>query len=314
MKHIFVFDSKVFFHQQWKLDAIIDSIRQFFRAQDQSDFSIYISRYRRHAMVLAEKEISKRAPGEIVRIYAVGGEEILFDCTDIAAYLPNIEITSVPYGETNDFLQIFGSKNIELFRDIPSLVRGIVHPTDIIRWDINYALNSCYIGLNPTALKFDSDKHKFFFIYKILSFFNYVKAAFDKGVAAQFYEIRIDDKVFSGSYSLIHIANGPYFAGRKTGAVTAAVNDGFLDVTLIKAATPLKTIGLIRKYLRGKQVKNSISVRAKKIMIWSDVDMLVQIDQEYIKDTSIEVGIVHHALQMVTPDNLFYPLIPEPVS
>ena len=314
MKHVFVFDPKSFHNQQWKMDNILDNIGQFFRTQDNPDFSIQFSRYRRDAIVIIEEEAGKAKHGDVIRVYAIGGEGILFDCLNAVAHFPNMELAAVPYGESNNFLDIFGSKKAELFRDIPSLVQSAAIPTDVIRWGVNYALNSCYIGLNSAAakklkdIKSNLSKSSFIIFSKITSFLNYIIAVFNKNIAKQKYTVLIDDNDYSGQYSIIHVANGPYYAGRMTGVSDATPDDGFLDVALIKSAHPLKTMSLMSRYSRGKRPKDCVIVQAKKIMIQSEKHMWIQLDNEYIQDKSINLSVVPHAVNMVAVDNLSYPL------
>jgi len=313
MKHIFVFDPKAFFGQQWKMDGILDHIGQFFRTQDKPDFSIQMSRYRRNAIGIINDEVEKANPGDIVRVYAVGGEEILYDCINAAAHFPNMQVASVPHGENNDFLNIFGEEKAESFRDIPSLVEASALDTDLINWGVNYALNSCYIGLNSAiaakvrALKSSFGKGGFFLLSKISGFFSNIFTAFDKEITNQNYEISIDDVDYSGKYSIIHVANGPYYAGKKTGLSNATPNDGLLDIALIKSSGAIKTLLSIRKYSRGNRPKNSIFLQGKKITIKSDKKMWIQLDNEYIYNTDISLAVVQNAVQMVAVDNLTYP-------
>jgi diacylglycerol kinase family enzyme len=314
MKHIFVFDPKSFRNQQWKMDNILDDIGQFFRTQEKSDFSIGISHYRRDALVLIQKEAETSRDGDKVRVYAIGGDEILYDCLNGIAELPNTELAVVPYGETSYFLRNFGEGKDALFRNIPALVQhGEAIPTDIINWDVNYALNSCYIGLNTAIAgrlreyKATLNKGSFILLSKISSFTNNFLTAFDKEIAAQQYKITIDDRDYSGSYSLIHIANGPYFAGKTTGLSTKATpDDGLLDVALVKSAHPLKTMWSLNRYSQGKVPSNCNILQAKKITVQSDRQMWIQLDNEYIRDTDINIKVVPHAVQMVAMDNLSY--------
>jgi len=313
MKHVFVFDPNFFRNQQWKMDSILDNIGQFFRTQVKPDFSIQMSRYRRDAIVLIQKEVETAKEGETVRIYAIGGDEILFDCVNGIAELPNTELAAVPYGETSDFLRNFGEGKEALFKDIPSLVRqGNGIPTDIFKWGFNYALNSCLIGLKPASAskikeyKKTLSKGRFMLVSGVSSFLNNILTAFDKHIIAQHYKITIDDNDYSGNYSLIHIANGPYHAGRLTGLSKAVPDDGLLDVALIKSADPLKTMWSMRRYSRGKKLKNCITMQAKKITVQSDRQMWIQLDNEYILDTDINIKVVPHAVQMVAADNLSY--------
>jgi diacylglycerol kinase family enzyme len=314
MKHVFVFDPKAFYNQQWKMDNILDSIGQFFRTQEKPDFSIQFSRYRRNAIFLIHEEAEKAKPGDVVRIYAIGGEEILFDCLNGVAHYPDMQLAAVPYGETNDFLRIFGEDKMELFMDIPTLVQAKPLPTDVIRWGVNYALNSCYIGMNSAILKKIKDmksnlsRGSFFVFSKMSAFVNNFFAVFDKQSVARSYKVTIDDRDFSGRYSLIHVANGSYIAGRMTGVSNATPDDGLLDVALIKSSNPLRTLWSLRRYSSGKRPGNCIYTQAKRITIQSNNPMWLRLDNEYIQDTNIDLSLVHNAVQIAAVNDLTYPI------
>ena len=314
MKHVFVFDPKAFYNQQWKMDNILDGIGQYFRTQENLSFSIQYSRYRRNAIGIIQDEIEKSDPGEIIRIYAIGGEEIFFDCLNGVAHFPNTQIALVPFGETNNFLKIFGDDKIEIFKDIPQLVQSETISTDAIRWGINYALNSCYIGMNSAITKKIKDikstlnKGSFVFFTKVSSFANYILTAFDKQLAARKYIISIDDVDYSGSYSLIHVANTPYYNGKKTGASDATPDDGLLDIALIKATHPMATLSAMRRYSKGKRSRNCLIIQGKRITVKSTNQLWIQLDNDYIQDTEITLNAIHHAVQMVVPKGFTYPI------
>jgi len=314
MKHVFVFDPKAFYSQQWKMDNILDNIGQFFRTQEAPDFSIQFSRYRRNAISIIDDEAEKAKPEDVIRIYAIGGDEILFDCINGVVHYPNMQLAAVPHGESYDFLKIFGEKNIEHFRDIPTLVQSDAIPTDAIRWGVNYALNSCYIGMNSAILKNLKDmksslnKGSFILFSKLSTFVNLLFSAFDKHIAARQYTISIDNEDYSGHYCLVHVANGPYHSGKKTGVKDATPDDGLLDIALIKSSHPLGTLSSMRKYSKGKRPKNCILVQGKKITVKSANHMWVQLDNEYIQDTEITLSVVNHAVHLVTVNNLTYPI------
>jgi diacylglycerol kinase family enzyme len=318
MKHVFVFDPKAFFNQQWMMDNILDNIGQYFRVQEKPDFSIQFSRYRRNAITIIQEEAEKAKPGDEIRIYAVGGEGILFDCLNAAAHFPDMQLAAVPYGQNNDFLEIFGKENVESFRDVTLLVKGEAHQTDVIKWGVNYALNSCYIGMNSAIskrvkdLKSSLNKSSFIVFSKVSTFFNNISAAFAKQSAAREYKITIDDQDYSGRYSLIHVANGPYHDGKLTGVSKAAPHDGTLDVALIKSSHPLGILWSMGRYSRGKRSRNCIYVQAKKISVRSNNQMWIQLDNEYIQDTGIDLSVVHHAVKMVAVNDLSYPIASTP--
>ncbi|MDR2965382.1 MAG: hypothetical protein LBU88_06370 [Treponema sp.] len=315
MKHVFVFDPKAFYNQQWKMDNILDGIGQFFRTQENSDFSVQFSRYRRNAMAIVQEEAEKAKSNEaIIRIYAIGGEEILFDCMNAVTHFPNMQLAIVPYVESNDFLKVFGEGKDEIFKDIPSLVQSEALPTDVIRWGVNYALNSCYIGMNSAISKRIKDRKAklnkgiVIVISKISSFLSNILTAFDKHAVRKQYKIFIDDEDYSGHYSLIHVANAPYLNKRMTGSRDATPDDGILDIALIKSAHPLKTLFSMRRYSRGKRPKNCVIVQAKKVSVQSDTPMWIQMDNEYFLDTNINLSLINHAIQIVAAEGLAYPM------
>ncbi|MCL2230015.1 MAG: hypothetical protein FWC01_02890 [Treponema sp.] len=314
MKHVFVFDPKAFYSQQWRMDSILDGIGQFFRTQQNPDFSIQYSRYRRNAIGIIQEEAEKAKAGDIVRIYAVGGEEILFDCLNGVAHFPNMQLAAVPFGETNDFIKIFGDDKLETFRDIPTLVNSDALPTDAIRWGVNYALNSCYIGMNAGIskrvrdMKSKLNKSSFFVFSRFSSFLNNFLTAFDKTLAAREYEISIDDRDYSGHYCLIHVANGPYHSGKLTGVADATPDDGVLDIALLKSTYPMNMLSSLRKYSKGKRPKNCIYIQAKKISVKSKNRMWIQLDNEYIRDVNVDLSVVSHAVQLVAAEGISYPI------
>jgi len=315
MKHVFVFDPKAFYNQQWKMDNIQDNIGQFFRTFENPDFSVIHSRYRRNTMLLLEQESEKAEPGKDIRVYAIGGEEILYDCLNAVAHFPNMQLAAMPYGQQCDFLKMFGNENMESFRDIPTVTQAHTLSTDVIKWGVNYALNSCYIGMNAAVSKNLKDmrsnlnKGSFIVLSKLSSFLNYIMTSFDKKQAGRKYKITVDDVDYSGNYSLIHIANGPYHNGKKTGSFEAMPNDGLLDIALIKASHPLGTMLSMGSYSSGRRSGNCVCVKGKEITIRSDSHMWIQMDNEYFQETSVAISLVPNAVKMVAANNLSYPSV-----
>jgi diacylglycerol kinase family enzyme len=313
MKHVYVIDPKPFHGQQWRMDGLVDTIGQFFRKQEEKpNFSTLFSHYPRSAIGILQKQVDEAEEHETIRVYAIGGDDILFDCLVGISGLPNMELAIVPYGATNDFLRVFGEKRTELFRDIESLARAETIPTDVIAVGNNFSINGCCVGLIPAiAMKKNVSRVKFstgigrfslgfwFFLDKMSSFFN-------KDIIAHQYKITIDDADYSGAYSLINVINTPYFCRKKVPLDGAMPDDGFLDVVLFKAAGPFSTSRLIKKYARGKLPSNCVRVQAKKVEIKSDTPMWIQTDSEYLRDTTIAFEVMPEAVQVVAVNNLTY--------
>jgi len=312
MKHVFVVDPKVFTNQQWKMDGLVDSIGQYFRTQEKPDFSIMFSHYPRDAIGLIHKHASQAEPFETVRVYAIGGDNILFDCLNGIVELPSTELAIAPYGNTNSFIRVFGEGKAELFKNIGSLVEGDIVSTDIIEVGNNCAINGCSIGSNSAKAmkkteireKMDQGISRFFMGFWF--FVNNISIMFDKEIIAHHYHITIDDADYSGNYSQILVINSPYFGRNKTALKEAMPDDGLLDVILFKSAGPFKTSRSIKRYFRGKMSSNCVRIQAKKIELKSDTPMWIKTDSEFLRDTSMTFKVVPGAVRVVAVDNLTY--------
>jgi len=312
MKHVFVFDPKSFHEKQPVMDGIIESIGQYFKTQEKPDFSIEISRYPRNAIELIQKNVDEAEDGDTVRVYAVGGDEILYDCLNGIVGLPNVELSAVPFHATGDFLQALGEESTDLFKDIPSLVAAPVIPTDMIDTGYSYALNTCFLGFISATVTKKREMYKalgrenssFFLFDALMSFMVFLSTAFNKRIVAQHYNLIIDDEDYSGNYSLINIANGPFYAGNRTAAAWATPDDGWLDVALIKSADPLKTMRSMKEYSSGKKPSNCVILQAKKISVQSEEPMLIQLDGEFLQDISFSFEVIPGAVNFAAVNNL----------
>jgi diacylglycerol kinase family enzyme len=314
MKHVFIIDPKPFYGQQWKLDGLLDTIGQFFRTQERPNFTTLVSKYPREAIGLVQKQIDEADDEwETVRVYAVGGDEILFDCLNAVAGLPNVELAVMPYGIVNDFIRVFGEGKTEMFKDIPSLVTGTTTiTTDIVSFGTSYAINGCAVGFVPTVsaklkeLTIRLEKGLGRYTLGLQSFLGKLASVFDKDIVAHHYKIIIDDADYSGSYSQINVVNAPYFGRTKVSGAGASPDDGLLDVFLFKSVRPLSLLAALGKYSRGKTPSNCVLVRAKNVTIKSENPIWIQTDSELLLDTSVAFEIVPGAVQVVSVNDLTY--------
>ncbi|MDR2304015.1 MAG: acylglycerol kinase family protein [Treponema sp.] len=106
-----------------------------FRSNDQfetrirEEYDIRISRFPRHAIRTVWRYLTRAGPETNVRVYAVGGDGILFDCFNGLVGLPNAEFALIPRGRINDFVRSFGEGLADTFRDIPLLASAPTLPT-----------------------------------------------------------------------------------------------------------------------------------------------------------------------------------------
>jgi len=318
VKHLFVINPRSF-PVQAVMGSVIKEIKECFAGLGADEYTIHISHYPRHAISLIRKTIKEFRYGEKIRVYAVGGDGILFDCLNGIVGLPNVELAAVPYGLANDFIRAFGEDKKAAFRDIRLQVISPAASTDIIHCGNNYALNFCTVGMETDAImtclkiysQFPKNFRKYqkinYFLYVMLFYFGGATAAFNKKVLKQNYKINIDGEDFSGNYASINIANGPCYGGNMNPVVTAMPNDGLLDALFFKHKSVPRTAGIITKYTKGQFRRypgDFTFKRFRKIEIQSDDPLLVDLDGEVFFDTSLQVEILPGAVNIVAPGGI----------
>jgi diacylglycerol kinase family enzyme len=322
MIHIFVINP-VSFVREGALGEIIAEIEACFTEEDAGSYFLHISRYPRDATVIIRKYLATIPGTETVRVYAVGGDGIVFDCVNGLVEMPNAELALIPYGNSNDFVRAFGEGKFSLFRDIRLQIRSPSIPVDVIHCGTRYAINTCTIGIETGAVmtvlslyhKIAGKIRKFrrlnFLVYSLLFYLGGANAILNRRLLTQRYAITVDGGDMSGVYGSINIANGPCYGGDKNAVVTAMPNDGILDAMFFKCPSRLKAVSLIAPYLKGACLSLPKEYftwkRIRKIEVSSEEPLLVQLDGETFCDTNITIEIIPAGIRVVTPGGIeFY--------
>ncbi|MDR1083817.1 MAG: hypothetical protein LBP22_02915 [Deltaproteobacteria bacterium] len=319
-KHIFII-SQDLLKAGVDIDKFISNTEGVFLKIGLPDPYFHISRFPRDALATIRR-FKDECPETIIRIYAVGGDSILFDCLNAIIDLKDTELASVPLGQYAGFIRAFGDGKNQLFRDIELQATSQVIMTDAILCGSVYALNFCTIGLesyvtyrvNKFAERF---KNINCFLPPMLGrAFNrfqiclaQLTAIANSTLLNQRYEVLVDGESHSGSYSCINIANGPCSSDSKCSAVCATPDDGLLDVLLVKSCSPAKFYGMYGNYNRGryhKYPKYIKYLKAREVSISSEDPLVMQFDGEVFVDKEIKLKIAPAAVNFVAASNLPY--------
>ncbi|MDR3342978.1 MAG: hypothetical protein LBT14_09385 [Treponema sp.] len=315
-KHLFIINPKSFLHTR-DLDKVVSHITAYFKGSGIADFVIHVSCFPRDAVIVIRKYIAGVDNEAVVRVYAVGGDGIAFDCLNGIIGIPNTELALVPYGAVNDFVRAFGAEHSDLFRNIPLQVTAPSIPTDVIHCGKNHALNFCTIGMESSALlktlplnkRLEKYRRLFHPLNGLLYAWGGILSAFDKSVIGQGYCITADGKDISGCYNGINIANGAYYGSNKSVVPAALPNDGQLDMLIMQKAGTLRTLWIMVSYLNGKYYQFPAAFilnKVKKVTISSETPLLVCLDGEAFFDTDITVEILPKAVNIVAVKGLAY--------
>ncbi|MDR0689865.1 MAG: hypothetical protein LBG08_06335 [Spirochaetaceae bacterium] len=315
-RHLFIINPKSFPLQQ-DLNRILSHIEGYFKENPGQDYDIHLSRYPRDAVSVVRKRIGQIGADRILRVYALGGDGIIFDCLNGLIGSPHVELALMPYGTGSDFVRAFGDEHYTQFRNIELQVNSPVIPTDVIHCGNNCALNFCAVGLEAASViktlslnrRFEKARFRLPALNGLFYVIGGMGAAFDRDVIGQYYEIDADGEDRSGFYSIINIANGPCYGSGRSAVPTAVPDDGALDMMAARQVGSLKILRLIPEYLKGRYYKYpSICTlrRVQKVSIRSESPLLVNLDGESFFDSELTIEIIPSAVNIVAVNNLAY--------
>lgn len=238
-----------------------------------------------------------------LRVYACGGDGTLNECVNGAAKRSNVAITNFPCGTGNDFIRLFGQSNADKFRNLHSLIDGVVRPLDLIDCSGRYGINICSVGIDARVA---ADVHKYSHIPLIGGATGYVVALVVnviKGVG-QKYRITTEAGVMEMPITLICACNGRFYGGGFNPVPEAMPHDGVLEYLIVKAVSRLKISHVAGKYAKGRfrEYPNLIThVRGSYMEIESDRKFVVNIDGEIIYAEKISFNLVPKGINFIFP-------------
>lgn len=207
----------------------------------------------------------------------------------------------LPAGTANDFAKFIKMpKNLE--RACKQILESKVKEVDIGKINDKYFVNVASMGLftdvsQKTDVNMKNTMGKLAYYLKgIEQIPNFRKLRF---------KIKSKENEFDGDIYLVLIFNGQT-AGNLNFAYKAAVDDGLLDVIIIKDSKPGDIIGLLFDMFQGKHLDKSSSLiyyKSDEIIIESDEDIVTDIDGEKGPEFPLKIQCVKKGLKILGVKN-----------
>ena len=299
MKHLFIVNPAAGGHDA--TEAVRALVQEAFR--NRSDpFELYVTRAPHDA---TEKIRRGAAAGEGLRVYACGGDGTFNECVCGAAQLQNVAVCPFPTGTGNDFCRMFGA-DAELFRDVYALLEGHVRPIDLISCNDSYSANICSVGIDA---RIGTDVHKYSHLPLIGGAGGYViSAAVNacKGIATGMH-VRCGDYDAKANCSLICACNGRFYGGGFNPSTSAMLDDGLLDIYIVKGVSLFTLARYIGKYASGRADEFPwliTHLRGTELSIDFDEEDVINLDGEALRATRVEMKLLPQALNLIVPRGL----------
>ena len=273
-------------------------------------YRIIQTEYPGHAKEIAQ-QYSKT--GKPVRFYACGGDGTLNEVVAGTLGCPNAETACVPCGSGNDFVRNFGTK--EEFLDLKNLIQGESCVVDLIKTQYGIATAICSAGLDAQVA------------YGIPKFrrlpFAGGETAYKLSILTSLcsklgHKLRIaaDGEVFTDEYLMLAICNGMTYGGGFKAAPQADMQDGLLDLVMVKKISRLRIAGVVNTYKQGKHLENGEvlpalrdvmtfrRVKSVEIQTLDHRPIVVTQDGECAPRTELHAEVATNAARVVLPKSV----------
>lgn len=303
MKHLFLINPAS--GKRGSTNALVRRIHEAFDRRVE-DVEIVFTEQRGHAEHLARKACET---GEAVRIYACGGDGTLNEVVNGAAGYPNAAVTNVPKGTGNDFLKIFGPKNVNRFTDLVALADGVQAEMDLMDCNGKLGIDIVCAGLDARVAD-DVDRYKG--IPMVTGSGAYVMSLVSnvlfKGIARPM-KITVGGQELNQEISIVCICNGRYYGGGFMPVGDAEPDDGVLDMLVVTKVDRRTLARLVGKYAKGeyRDCPDQIyDYHGTEISYSSDREIVTVVDGEVMRGREFTVRLSEKKVNFFYPAELSY--------
>ncbi len=262
------------------------------------DFDLAITEHQAHGIEIVENADFSKYDG----IVAAGGDGTLFEV--INGYFKNqsekrIPIGVLPVGTGNAFARDLELDNTKIEEAIEIISNQKLRKVDVGKFTTE---GKDFYFLNIIGAGFVVDANKTAQNFKFLGDFAYQIGVLYRILVLKFTKLRleIDGKKIETKSTFVEISNTRYTGGDFLMAPTAEINDGLLDVTLVKKISRLRLLKGLVKIKTGEHIHldEIDTFKAKQIKIESEKPLVLTPDGELLGITPVEIECLKHSIEV----------------
>jgi len=262
------------------------------------EFDLALTDYPEHGIEIVGNADFSQYDG----IVAAGGDGTLFEV--INGYFKNssekgIPIGVLPVGTGNAFAHDLELDNTQIEDAIEIISKQKLRKVDVGKFVTH---GQDYYFLNIIGAGFVVDANKTAQHFKFLGDFSYQIGVLYRILVLKFTKLKleIDGKKIETKSTFIEISNTRYTGGDFLMAPTAKIDDGLLDVTLVKKISRLRLLKGLVKIKTGEHIHldEIDTFKAKHIKIESEKPLVLTPDGELLGITPVEITCLKHAIEV----------------
>lgn len=281
------------------------------------DFTVYQTTRRGDATEYVRRLSARKPHEDEYRFYACGGDgtlsEVINGVVDEGRRgpLPGIHVGCVPIGTGNDFVRNF--KQYEFFSDITKQLLGDPIVIDCFALNDRYGINMFNVGFDCDVVCKAAELKKQPLMPKRLAYVAGVALVLIKNAGKVISVHRADGSEITREFELCAVANGGFCGGGFYSAPESRLDDGLLDISLIKKVSRSTFLALVGSYKKGTHLGTRLG---KKVVAYSkersiafrfSEDTAVSIDGEIETVREAVFRSVPGSVSFVLPVGVEYP-------
>lgn len=219
-----------------------------------------------------------------LRFYAVGGDGTLNEVVNGLVGCSKAEAALIPVGTGNDFVRNF--KNPKVFFNMEAQLEGKARPVDLIHFGNRYAANMVNIGADCDVVVEAGKLRGYPLMGNGLSYLLGIIKVLSGKLGIRMHVETDDGEKRLEDWILLAVGNGQYCGGGFRGVPKATINDGYLDLSMVKWMNHWNVLQILPKYRQGthldsKQGEKYVEYRkCRTVTIKPETFMQASIDGE----------------------------------
>ncbi len=250
---------------------------------------------------------------EVVRLYSCGGDGSLNEVLSGVIGCQWAEVACVPCGSGNDFVRNFGKK--EDFLNIASLMEGEARKIDMIQSNVGWAATICAAGIDAKVAYGIPKYRRLPFCDGTVAYYLSIAEQLFKKMGTRL-EIQLEGETIQEHCLLVALCNGGYYGGGFHAAPESDLEDGLMDVIIVKKISRLriaKVLDLYKKglHLQDGQVPPELAdivqfrrCKSARIRVLDEEPAILTLDGECTPAKLLEARVIDKCVNIVLPKHL----------
>ncbi len=288
MKHIFLINS---FSLKEKTKELKEKIIEVCE-KEQIEYKIEINNEKE-----STEDIIKKYKGEKCILLPVGGDGTINRVLNAMDIQNNI-LGYIPYGTGNDF-----------YRANKELLKEGINTIDLGKINNKYFINVVCFGIDADI----GNDSNFVHNEKIRKENRYKTGVFYHFLTykPRHMKIEIENECIDSDFTTIAVCNARYYGGGYKIAPKSSLEDGLLDVYLVKKTDRFNMMRLIAgiKYAFHENSPKVRKIQTNELKITSDIEISSNVDGEVFTSKSFEIKLIPKGIQVYYNQDLIHKII-----